>query len=51
MLIRLLLAWGESGHPHLLGISPDFKLRWLLLIERTSSALALSLKACQLCRP
>ena len=22
VLIRLLLGWGESGHPHLLGVLP-----------------------------
>ena len=31
-LIRLLLAWGQSVHPHLLGIQPDFQ-HWCLSLH------------------
>ena len=29
VLVRLLLGRGEPGHPHLLGVLPDFK-HWCL---------------------
>ena len=32
MLIRLLMDWGEFGHPHLLGILPDFR-HWCLFLS------------------
>ena len=33
-LIRLLLGLGEHGHPHLLGILPDFKYWYLSPSEK-----------------
>ena len=31
-LIRLLQVWGGSGHPHFLGVLPDFK-HWFVLLD------------------
>ena len=37
VLIRFLLAWDEFGHPHSLGMQPDFK-HWCLFILGSESS-------------